>query len=119
MSRVLLVEDEFLVAMHIEDMLVDLGYKVVGPVSRLEDALKLVHSGEPIDAALLDVNLAGERSWPVARALRDRGIPFLFATGYIELHASRPDDLDGTAILPKPLQEIHLAQALKALLSSA
>ena len=79
--RILVVEDEPLVAMLLEDLLLELGLEVIGPALRLERALELARS-EPMDAAILDVNLAGERSYAVAEQLAARGIPFAFATGY-------------------------------------
>ena len=110
--RVLIVEDEMLVAMNIEDMLLDLGHEVAGLASRLGAALALAEEAE-FDAAMLDVNLAGENSFPVAERLAARGIPFLFATGYgvqgiEERFRDRP-------ILQKPFRAAELAQALEAL----
>jgi CheY-like chemotaxis protein len=79
--RVLVVEDDSLVAMLIEDIVADLGHEVVGSATRLEEALDLARTAS-FDAAILDVNLAGRRSFPVADVLKARGIPFIFATGY-------------------------------------
>ena len=80
--RVLLVEDESLVAMLVEDMLADLGCKVVGVGSRLDAGLELAQT-VACDAAVLDVNLGGGvTSLPIAETLMRRRIPFLFATGY-------------------------------------
>jgi CheY-like chemotaxis protein len=79
--RVLVVEDEPMVSMMIEDMLRDRGYDVVGVALNLTSAAQLASSLE-LDLAMLDVNLAGERSFPVAEILRQRQIPFIFATGY-------------------------------------
>ncbi len=79
--RVLVVEDEAAIALLLEDMLLDLGCEVLGPVGRLPDALKLAEA-DAIDVAILDVNLAGVAIYPVADALRLRGVPFLFSTGY-------------------------------------
>jgi CheY-like chemotaxis protein len=82
--RLLVVEDEALVAMLIEDILLDLDCVVIGPVGTLAQALALLHQ-EEIDGALLDVNLGGgERSYPVADALAARDVPFVFVTGYGE-----------------------------------
>jgi CheY-like chemotaxis protein len=79
--RVLVVEDEFLVAMLIEDMLRSAGCVVSGPVPRLAAALDAVNGGT-FDAAVLDVNLAGDRIDPVADVLCRRNVPFVFVTGY-------------------------------------
>ncbi len=78
--RILLVEDETLVSMVIEEALRDLGCAIVGPVGTRDQALALAKA-EPLDGALLDVNLAGEPVYPVADALFSRGIPFAFVTG--------------------------------------
>ena len=92
--RVLVVEDEFLVATLIEDMLRSAGCVVSGPIPRLAEALDAVDRG-PYDAAILDVNLGGERVDPVAQALSCRNVPFAFVTGYSigslpGEHAERP-----------------------------
>ena len=79
--RVLVVEDEMLVAMLVEDILEELGLEVAGICGHLDDALKLAAS-EAVDFVILDVNLDGKRSFPVADILRARNIPFVFATGY-------------------------------------
>src|SRR5471030_2544427 len=79
--RILVVEDEALVAWAIEDMLVELGCIVVGPAARVSQALVIVE-GQPLDAAVLDVNLNGEKCYPVAEALTARGVPFIFSTAY-------------------------------------
>ena len=101
-----------LVAMNIEDMLLDLGHEVAGIASRLAPALALAGEAE-IDAAILDVNLAGEQSFPVAALLDERGIPFLFATGYglqgiEERYRSR-------TVLQKPFRATDLGEALATL----
>ncbi|MEW9614399.1 response regulator [Shinella sp. S4-D37] len=80
-KRILIVEDEVLVAMHLEDLLTGMGHQVVGPATRIGQAMELARRSE-IDAVVLDVNLAGRKSFPVADILRQRGIPFVFATGY-------------------------------------
>lgn len=111
--RILIVEDEMLVAMNIEDMLLDLGHEVAGIASRLSPALSLVAESD-FDVALLDVNLAGEPSFPVAAALRERGIPFLFATGYGVRGLS--DDFRTSPVLQKPFAEADLGRAIAALI---
>jgi CheY-like chemotaxis protein len=98
-KRILIVEDEMLVAMMIEDMVIELGHAVAGVASRLKDGLRLVEQNA-IDFAILDVSLNGERSLPIARALEAKGVPFVFATGY---GAREFDDSQGEiATLSKP-----------------
>ena len=80
--RVLLVEDEYFLADDLAKALAELGAEVVGPVASVDDALDLIEAGERIDAAVLDLNLGGEMSTRVADALEERGVPFVFATGY-------------------------------------
>ena len=107
--KVLVVEDEALVSMMVEDFLDELGCEVVGTASRLDEAIEKA-SSMTIDAAVLDVNLAGDLSYPVAEILRARHIPFLFATGYgVE---GLPGDLNGAAVLSKPYQIEALETAL-------
>jgi len=79
--RILVVEDEFLVASLIENMLESSGCLVSGPIPRLAEALEAVDHGT-YDAAILDVNLGGDRIDPVAEALSQRNVPFAFVTGY-------------------------------------
>jgi CheY-like chemotaxis protein len=108
--RILIVEDEMLVAMNIEDMLLDLGHEVAGLASRLAPALALAAEAD-IDAAVLDVNLAGEQSFPVADLLDKRGIPFLFATGYGL--AGIEERYRGRTVLQKPFRLGDLGAALR------
>jgi CheY-like chemotaxis protein len=79
--RALVVEDEILVAMYVEDLLTDLGFEVVAVATELEQALPLARD-KAFDVAVLDINLNGKLSFPVAEVLRERRIPFLFASGY-------------------------------------
>jgi DNA-binding response OmpR family regulator len=80
--RLLVVEDEALVAMLIEDVLADAGFEVVGPFGQAAKALSSL-ADETVDAAILDVNLGGgERSYSVANELSERGVPYIFLTGY-------------------------------------
>ncbi len=79
--RVLVIEDEGLVALLIEDMLTELGHEVVATASRAREALEVARTAD-FDFALVDVNLDGETSYPVADLLKSRGAPFAFSTGY-------------------------------------
>ena len=79
--RVLIVEDENLVALLLEDMLAELGHTVIGPVARVQKALDMIQR-EEIDLAILDVNINGENTYSIADVLAARDVPFLFSTGY-------------------------------------
>ena len=106
--RVLVVDDEMMVAMLLEDMLIELGCSVVGPVSNVAHALAKLE-GEDIDVALLDVNLSfGQSGYPVADDMVQRGIPFAFVTGYGS--ASLNPDYGDAPTLQKPF---HLTALLK------
>ena len=112
--RVLVVEDEFLVATLIEDMLTSAGCVVSGPIPRLAEALDAVHRGT-FDAAVLDVNLAGDRIDPVADVLSRRNVPFVFVTGYstgalTAVHAGRPR-------LSKPFKMADLLDKLSSVVA--
>jgi CheY-like chemotaxis protein len=114
-ARVLVVEDELLVSWMVEDMLTDLGCLVVGPACSVAQALEAVAAGN-IDLAVLDVNLNGEMSYPVADALAAIGVPYVFSTGYQkgelrEAYQTRP-------LLQKPLRGADLRDTLKSLLLS-
>jgi CheY-like chemotaxis protein len=79
LPRILVVDDEPLISMLVEDWLVELGCEVVGPAHSVNEGLDLAE--QPLDGAILDVNLAGENCYSVASALQARGVPFAFATG--------------------------------------
>lgn len=111
---VLVVEDESMVAMLLEDMLYDLGCSVVGPAGRIDEALQLLDS-KRVGAAILDINIAGDKVFPVADKLLERDIPFVFATGYgaaglVERHQDRP-------VLQKPYRIETLQRALEGALA--
>src|SRR5665213_1343135 len=103
--RVLLVEDENLIALLLEDMLAELGHTVIGPIARLNKALEIAQRDE-FDIAILDVNINGGDTYPIAEALAARDIPFVFSTGYgrNSLRAPYPD----RPILQKPFQQDDL-----------
>lgn len=114
-SRVLVVEDERLIAFDVQDILEGFGCSVVGPVATASAALDLIAT-DPPDCALLDMHLRGGTSEPVAAALRDRGRPFLVVT------ANERRDLTGALrdapLLIKPIDETELERVLASLLSA-
>lgn len=114
--RILLVEDEAMIAMLFEDMLADSGATVVGPASAVATALAAI-SSESIDGALLDVNLGGEQSFAVADALTEKQIPFVFVTGYGG--AGMRDRYPDAPTLQKPFVADDLQRALGKLAEAA
>jgi CheY-like chemotaxis protein len=112
--RILVVEDEMLVLMNIEMALEDLGCSKVHAASTVAEALVLLEI-HPFDAALLDVNLGGETSFPIADALIKRGIPFAFATGYGSPGDRR--DLGDRPLLRKPYVRGDLISVFEQLLA--
>jgi CheY-like chemotaxis protein len=82
--RVLVVEDEYLLAADMVNELEDAGATVLGPVGKLEDAVAAIKADNQIEAVILDVNLRGELAFPAADLLLARGVPFVFTTGYDE-----------------------------------
>jgi DNA-binding response OmpR family regulator len=97
--RVLVIEDEFLIAMLLEEFLLDLNFEPVGPIARLDDAVAAVNSLQ-FDVALLDINLGTEVSYPVADMLTARGVPFAFMSG--TGRDSFPDQYRSQTNLAKP-----------------
>ncbi|GAA0621749.1 response regulator [Brevundimonas kwangchunensis] len=114
--RILIVEDESLVAMLLETILEDMGCTPVGPASTIDEGLRLAAS-EQLDGALLDVNVAGRQIFPVAEALRERGVPFVFSTGYGE--GGLPDEWRGQRTIQKPFTESAVQDALMAAIGVA
>lgn len=114
--RVLVVEDEMLLALDLEEGLNDAGCDVVGPAGNLRTALALARS-ETIDAAILDVNLGGESVFPVAQALAARRVPFLFATAYAGADELYPGDVRQAPRLAKPYTISQAIGHLNALLN--
>lgn len=115
-TRVLVVEDEYLIRMLLEDMLADLGYAVAAAVGTITEARELAAHGD-FSAAILDVNLDGQEIFPVADILKKRGLPFVFVTGYGE--RSLPEPYRDRPALQKPFQAEQLEAALSGLLAAA
>lgn len=111
--RILVVEDDYLIAMDIRRDLEEAGAVVIGPAPSVSQALRLLENEARIDAAVLDVNLGGERSFPIAEALQASAVPFLFATGYNS--ADIPDEWRRAEVVLKPLN----IGAVRKLLASA
>ena len=111
--RVLIVEDEAMIAMLVEDMVLDFGSEVVGPVANMTDAINLARSAE-LDTAILDINVGGSVIFPVADILIERGIPFIFATGYGSV--GLPPCFQNSPTLAKPFSYQSLAEALRVVL---
>lgn len=115
--NILIVEDESLVAMLLETILEDMGCTPVGPASSVDEGLALIQSGMTLDGALLDVNVAGVKIFPIAEALAARDIPFVFSTGYGE--GGLPDEWKGRPTLQKPFSESAVQDALMTALGVA
>jgi CheY-like chemotaxis protein len=111
--RILIVEDEYLVAEDLRRWLLGRGAEVVGPAPRLARAQAVIAS-QALDAALLDINLAGEMVFPAAEALLARGIPFVFMSGFDR--SIIPQQFANVQVLEKPILFDVLLEALTALL---
>ncbi|MFC7398400.1 response regulator [Chelatococcus sp. GCM10030263] len=107
--RILVVEDEATIAMLVEDMLLDLGHEVVGLAMRLPQAVQMAGSMD-FDLAILDINLDGRRSFPVADVLATRGIPFFFASGYGSAGLEPP--YNDQVTIRKPFEQRDLQRAI-------
>jgi CheY-like chemotaxis protein len=110
--RILVVEDELMIRMLLDGMLEDIGYTMTAEAGAIEEAVALAKKGD-FDAAILDVNLNGQPITPVVEALIERGLPFVFATGYGARGV--PEAYRNNPTLQKPFQTEALEQALKAI----
>lgn len=110
---VLIVEDEFYLADDLAAALGGAGARVLGPFGRADDARRLIESGQAVDLAILDIGLVGDRVFPVADLLRERGAPFLFATGYGP--EIIPDRFSDAPRLEKPVTAAAVIGLLEAL----
>lgn len=113
--RALLVEDEILIAMHTEDMLLELDIDVIETASNLASAVNFAKFAI-FDFAVLDINLAGDQSYPVAGILRERGIPYIFVSGYGSL--GMPEDYRFDIQIQKPFRVLDLKNAIDDLFAN-
>lgn len=113
---ILVAEDEYMIAMDQRRDLRAEGAIVLGPTSTLEKAIDLIEAESRIDAALLDINLNGEQIFPAADILRERGVPFLFSTGYDQ--GSIPPRFASVPVCIKPLENSAIVAALRQLIST-
>jgi len=111
-KRILIVEDEPLIAMTVEDMIIEMGGIPVGPASNVAEGLRLADEGG-LDGALLDVNLNGGRSDDIAHRLASHGVPYIFATGY---GRNGVEGFPDAPVIAKPYRSETLAQMLAALI---
>ncbi len=113
-ARVLIVEDEFMIAMEIESVVLDAGFDVLGPAADVESALALIDANSP-DIGLLDVNLGhGTTSTPVAERLTEVGVPFILCTGYQTADLVQSYG-EGIPMLQKPVDTVKLVEFLRTL----
>ena len=115
MPRILVLDDEPLISMMVQDWLTELAYETVGPANSVTGALGLIDS-TPLDAAILDLSLGKEDCYPVAEALRARGIPFVLVTGYG--HVNVADCFQDAPILSKPIDFQAIKDAMCKLLEN-
>ena len=108
--RILVIEDEMIIAMLLEDTLAELGHQVAGVAMRVPQAMELAETVEA-DLAILDINLDGRKSFPVAQALADRGIKVVFASGY-GAAGLEPPFLDAI-VIRKPFEPSDIRKALQ------
>lgn len=114
--KILVVEDEYLVADDLASLLREANAEVIGPASSLPKAMRLASDTELIDAAVLDINLRGVDVFPLVDELRMRGIPLMFLTGYGENNI--PPDYAAVARFEKPMGAAHVVEGLRALLEA-
>lgn len=114
-GRALLVEDNLIIALDAEEMLIRLGAEGVDVAASVRDALTLIDRQAP-DFAVLDVNLTGETSFPIAERLKQANVPFVFATGYGD-DLALPKEFKGAKIVSKPYEDGDVAAAVKAVLN--
>ena len=114
-ARIFVVEDESFITMLLQDMFEELHCEVVSLASRFQDALEKANTLS-FEVAILDVNLNGERTFPIAEALMARGLPFVFATGYGAVAV--PEELRAAPMLLKPFRFADLERAVRTALAA-
>jgi CheY-like chemotaxis protein len=114
--RILVVEDNFLLAMEIEALLRRQGCEVVGPAGSIEQAVAVLERAEVLNAAVLDVDLQGRLVTPVAAVLRARGVPYVLVTGYARPQLGDPE-LEEAPRLDKPVSDHDLLRVLRVMLT--
>lgn len=115
--RILVIEDEYFLAVELDRDLTAAGATVLGPVPSVQAALELLAADEAPDAAMLDVNLGGQMAHPVADVLLTRGVPFLFMTGYDQ--TTLPEQYAAVRYLQKPIESSVIVRELSRLLCAA
>jgi CheY-like chemotaxis protein len=115
--KVFVVEDEAMIAMMLEDILLDMGCTVLGPSFGIDQAIALIESGDHPDVAILDVNVAGQTVYPVAELLAARGVPLIFATGYGSVGLA--EAWRSRITVQKPYAQDDIERALRAALATA
>ena len=110
-KQILVVEDEFLIAIHVADIMAELGYGVIGPVGDIRQALALINEGG-LDGAILDVNLSGQLVFPVAAALAACEVPFILTSGYDVM--GLPVEWRDRPVMRKPVVERELVALARA-----
>jgi DNA-binding response OmpR family regulator len=113
-KRILIVEDEALIALTMECEFQDAGAEIVGPAHDLATAIDL--AGSEIDAAVLDINLSGDKVFPAARMLQSRGIPFVFASATCEEVTKQDGEFGGAVCFEKPLRLEDMVAAIEGLI---
>ncbi|ESR23863.1 regulatory protein [Lutibaculum baratangense AMV1] len=114
--RVLVIEDELLVALNLETVLLEAGCEVIGPIASLQAALK-ASASEEADLAILDINLRGEEVFPAAHILRERGIPLIFCSGYSDAQ-TLPEPFRSFQKLGKPYGATEVRDAMRRVLTA-
>lgn len=110
--RILVVEDEYVLAYEIQDELSDAGAQVLGPFAKVDEAVGLLASEQQVDGAVLDINLGGNWVFPVADLLVEQGVPFIFTTGYDA--SVIPARFEHIVRCEKPVSVGRVAQAIES-----